>query len=109
MIVQGILAFTFVGLPVLALAGLDTGHGTSGLALLAAALPLLTAIAGIALAIFGPQARLPALVTEIALLLLFGYATVASSAALGRLLNGLAAASALIVTILLLRSPTGER
>jgi hypothetical protein len=109
MIVQGILVFIFVGLPVLALAGLDTGHGTSGLALLAAVLPILAAGAGIALAIFGRQARLPALIIEIALLLLFGYAAVASSAALGRLLNGLAAASGLLATVLLLRSPTAER
>jgi hypothetical protein len=108
MVVQGILALIFVGLPVLALAGMDTGHGSSGLALLAAVLPILAAIAGIALAIFGWSARVAALAVEVALLLLFGYATIASGAVLGRILNGLTAASALALTALLLRSRPAE-
>src|SRR2546421_9727158 len=100
MMLQGGLTFVFIGLPVLALSAMDTGRPSgSGLVVLALALPLLTAATGLAIAIAGRRAWLPALAAEIALFALFAYAVLRSEALLGRILSGVVAGSALALTV----------
>jgi hypothetical protein len=99
-ILQGALTFVFAGLPVLALARMDSGQGASGLAFLAVGFPLVAVAAGLALAING-RAWPPVLLAELAVGILFLNATLHSEAALGRTVNGLAAVSALALALVL--------